>query len=318
MPSERGADPGGEVGAGGGSPRGERRFFDPREGLSALFYRWVQPPQMAFLVSTLDTHGNPNLTPVTLGTCLAVPSGAEAPGDGYFFGFSVGCDDAAGLPARDAFRNLECRPECVIAYPGAELLERIRIAALPLPRGISEFAIARLTPLPSRRVAAPGVAECGVNLEARVRWSRRLGAHLQFYLVEVVGVSVLARLEALDGAAPLHRGAVLVDPLFEIGIGPVGRARERMFFATLDPHGTRAEPEALGPLNSWIGTFEEWMDDEVARERIDPARRDALIALARDWEADPRPTTNARVRDDLTSALAELVWSALPASSRRP
>jgi hypothetical protein len=39
--------------------RSARVFFDPRERKSALFYRWVQPPQMAFLVSTLDEHGNP-------------------------------------------------------------------------------------------------------------------------------------------------------------------------------------------------------------------------------------------------------------------
>lgn len=287
----------------------DRIFIDPRDESSALFYRWVQPPQMVFLVSTLDAHGNQNLTPATLGTCLAVPPARAEPGDGYFFGFSLGCEDAPGLLTRQGFLNLEERPECVIAYPGAELLGQLRIAALPLPRGISEFDVARLTPLPSKRVAAAGVAECGVNLEAEVRWSQKLGAHHQFYLVEVVGVCVESQLEAADAAAARRTGALLVDPLFEIGIGPVGRARERMFFATLDAEEPRSEPEELGPLRFWIGTFEDWMDDEVERERMDPARRDELIRLAREWEANPQPGSNARVRDELTTALVELVWS---------
>jgi len=262
---------------------------------------------MAFLVSTMDPYGNANLTPATLGTCLAVPAGGAA-GGAYFFGFSVGCEDAPELASRQGFLNLERSGECVIAYPGADLLERIRIAALPFPSGISEFDMARLTPLASRRVAAPGVAECGVNLEAQVRWTRNLGSHFRFYLVEVVGISVQRRLEELDAAANFRTGARLLDPLFEIGIGPSGRARQRMFFATLDAREPRAEPEAPGPQQVWIGTFEAWMNDEVSRERLDPPGKNRLLELARAWEADPRPDSNAGVRRELTRALEQLVW----------
>lgn len=36
-------------------------------------HRWLQPPQIAYLVSTLDRRGNANLTPVTMGTAMIWP-----------------------------------------------------------------------------------------------------------------------------------------------------------------------------------------------------------------------------------------------------
>ena len=35
--------------------------------------RWIQPPQAAYLVSTVDGAGNANLTPVTMGTAMYSP-----------------------------------------------------------------------------------------------------------------------------------------------------------------------------------------------------------------------------------------------------
>ena len=46
-------------------------------------HRWVQPPQIAYLVSTEDQAGNANLTPVTMGTAMS------SPGYGWWYSFAV-------------------------------------------------------------------------------------------------------------------------------------------------------------------------------------------------------------------------------------
>ena len=38
--------------------------------LNGLHHRFIQPPQIAYFVSTVDKLGNVNVTPVTMGTCI--------------------------------------------------------------------------------------------------------------------------------------------------------------------------------------------------------------------------------------------------------
>ena len=38
--------------------------------LNGLHHRFIQPPQVAYFVSTVDSFGNVNVTPVTMGTCI--------------------------------------------------------------------------------------------------------------------------------------------------------------------------------------------------------------------------------------------------------
>lgn len=59
-------------------------------------------------------------------------------------------------------------------------------------RDVDKFAQMRLTPLPSRKVHAPGIAESPVNLECQVRQVISLGSH-DMFLAEVVGVTVDGR-----------------------------------------------------------------------------------------------------------------------------
>lgn len=39
--------------------------------LGGLHHRFIQPPQIAYFVTTCDRYGNMNTTPVTMGTCIA-------------------------------------------------------------------------------------------------------------------------------------------------------------------------------------------------------------------------------------------------------
>lgn len=56
-------------------------------------------------------------------------------------------------------------------------------------RDVDKFAQMKLTPLPSRQIHAPGIAESPVNLECRVRQVIPLGSH-DMFVAEVVGVTV--------------------------------------------------------------------------------------------------------------------------------
>ena len=55
-----------------------KTFFDLMKSDDGFNYRWIQPPQIAYLVSTIDEFGNNNVTPVTLGTCVGVNSNPNA------------------------------------------------------------------------------------------------------------------------------------------------------------------------------------------------------------------------------------------------
>ncbi len=56
-------------------------------------------------------------------------------------------------------------------------------------RDIDKFKKMKLTPLPSKNIQAPGIAESPVNLECKVKQVLELGSH-DMYVAEVVGVTV--------------------------------------------------------------------------------------------------------------------------------
>ena len=89
-----------------------RRYYDlcsPHE--TDVNYRWLQPPQIAYLVSTVDCFGNANLTPATLGTLICTQYPRDGKPGSYYFAFSLGCcpmpDEGNELAPRHGFLNLE-------------------------------------------------------------------------------------------------------------------------------------------------------------------------------------------------------------------
>ncbi len=68
-------------------------------------------------------------------------------------------------------------------------------------RDVDKFREMNLTPLASRRVKAPGIAESPVNLECRVIRVIPLGSH-DMFVAEIVGVTIED--EYLDGNGRFH------------------------------------------------------------------------------------------------------------------
>ena len=276
---------------------------DPKHGMN---YRWVQPPQVAYFVTTMDKHGNPNAAPVTLGTCVSADMVAEETGN-YYFTFSLGYTDLPLAEARQSSKNLAEVPECVISYIGAHLFKEAQVASLPLPRGINEIDVMGLTPLPSKKVSPPGIKECKVNLEAWIEWSMNVGKFYRLFLAQIVGVSVDEEMVEADSESYHHGGIYGLDPLFEYTALGGNEGPARIHTIRLDPSTAKGLSGDIGPRRSFVGTFENWLEDEVNRGALTDEDRTRIIELNEQWQANRDAKTNGAVKEELTQRLRALI-----------
>jgi flavin reductase (DIM6/NTAB) family NADH-FMN oxidoreductase RutF len=281
------------------------KYYDLESSQSVRIERWIQPPQISYFVTTIDMNKNVNSTPVTMGTCVG-------PLRHFVFSLSnLGKPDFHRKEREDlkhAYLNLEEVPECVISYIGHDLLRESWIAGLPLPRGISEIEVAGLTPLPSKKVKPPGIAECPINLEAKVVSSHIMPPYHTLYLCDIVGVFVREDYVRRNQKEWNGMGVFAIDPLFEVLIDRGESGNRRLVYARLDPDSVERTPEDIGCLGDvWIGRFEKWIADEMSRGKITEQEREEIISLRKRWEENRDPEENGAVKTELTKRLKEIV-----------
>lgn len=124
----------------------------------------VQPRPIAF-VSTVDESGRPNLAPFSFFTA----GGANPPSVVYC---PVLRPDGT---AKDSLANVEATGEFVVNMVTADLADRMNVTASEFAPDVDEFEVSGLTPLTSRLVRPPRIAESQVHLECRVAQIVRLG-----------------------------------------------------------------------------------------------------------------------------------------------
>jgi len=124
----------------------------------------VQPRPIAF-VSTVDSLGRANLAPFSFFTA----GGANPPSVVYC---PVLRPD--GTP-KDSLANAEATGEFVVNMVTGDMAERMNITASEFAPDVDEFVVSGLTPLPSRIVRPPRIAESPVHFECRVSKVIRLG-----------------------------------------------------------------------------------------------------------------------------------------------
>lgn len=267
--------------------------------LPPQFVRWVQPPQITYFINTIDKEGNANVAPITMGTTMVM--------DDFWIPFGINSYEAQ--PRRHTYSNLVETPECVLSYIGSDLLEQSWITALPIPAGISELDVAGLTPLSSNKVAPCGIAECAINLEIRIVSMQELGKNNCMFLGKVVAVSVNKDTLMQNNEKKFRPGITAIDPLFEVIIEGIGPNRPpRLYYMKLDRDNLYPNSDEIGSNRSWLGTFEEWMDSECERGRIDNDERSVLLFLNELWRKDKHPLRNSETKKLLTEKLKELVW----------
>ncbi len=280
--------------------------------LSGLHHRFIQPPQIAYLVTTVDSKGNTNVTPVTMGSQIGH----------NFFSFTlsnlhVGEDEwdqdknewKDGV--KQGYANLREVQECVISFYGYDMLRESWIAGCPVPKGISEIDVMGCTPLPSQVVKPCGIAECPINLECKVLYTHKLGARWTNYICEVVAASVHKDLvEENEHGKLAGYGMLSIDPLFEVKIASGDTpetANYRLYYDRLDFSKIERCPEDIGYRLDWIGTFEQWLTDEADRGRLTPEELARAFELEKLWRVNRDPVENADVKAELTALCRKAV-----------
>lgn len=157
-------------------------------------YMRIIPPPPVVLVSTLYGEVK-NVAPFGMN----MPISSEPPL------YAIGVRET-----RDTYSNILETEEFVVAVPGPDLVEQIAATAEALPRDVSEFERAGLTPAESTVVKAFGVRECQANFECRLEWVRQAGDHHI-----VVGRVVAANIDDRIYREDLSR--VVIDPVYHVG-----------------------------------------------------------------------------------------------------
>jgi flavin reductase (DIM6/NTAB) family NADH-FMN oxidoreductase RutF len=131
----------------------------PHNDVNKLMIGSVVPRPIAW-VSTLSAEGQPNLAPFSFFTavCPKPPTVVFCPGVRGTHGGQ-----------KDTLHNIRATGEYVINFVTEPLAGQMNITATELPADVNEFERAGLTPVPSRVVQPPRVAESPIHFECRLR-----------------------------------------------------------------------------------------------------------------------------------------------------
>jgi flavin reductase (DIM6/NTAB) family NADH-FMN oxidoreductase RutF len=107
----------------------------------------------------------------------------------------------------------------VVNVPSRDQALAVDICGSVSGREVDKYARCGLTPLPSARIASPGIAEFPINIECALRTSVDLGSHT-FFFGEIVAVHCAAAV--LDAAGRIDPGrlrplAAFLDSYWELG-----------------------------------------------------------------------------------------------------
>lgn len=92
-------------------------------------------------------------------------------------------------PERYSYHMIETSGEFVVNLTTEALVRATDYCGVRSGREVDKFKEMHLTPLPSREVSVPGIAESPVNIECKVREIKPLGSH-SMILADVVAVTI--------------------------------------------------------------------------------------------------------------------------------
>ena len=128
----------------------------------------VAPRPIAW-VSTLSTSGQPNLAPFSFFNCVAVDPPLLAFATGLRQPKNPGpAADGAPGEAKDTLRNVRETKEFVVNIVTYDLIEPMNVTSGEYESTVNEFELAKLTPVPSKIVRPPRVAESPVSFECKL------------------------------------------------------------------------------------------------------------------------------------------------------
>lgn len=161
----------------------KRYYYEPASGhgLPHDPLNAIVGPRPIGWISSLDREGRRNLAPYSFFNC---------------FNYRPPIIGFASSGWKDSISNIVETGEFVWNLTTRALASSMNESSASLPHGEDEFLVAGLTPLPGRRVNAPGVAESPVNFECKLSQHFQLtaadGTAVDTWLVlgEVVAVHI--------------------------------------------------------------------------------------------------------------------------------
>ena len=111
-------------------------------------------------------------------------------------------------PQRHSHSIIKEKGEFVINLPTEAIVKATDLCGVKSGRDVDKFALAGLTAEPSNLVAAPGIAECPISLECKVREVTRLGSH-DMFLADIVAVDVDPKYVDEKGALHMEKAGLL-------------------------------------------------------------------------------------------------------------
>jgi len=196
----------------------DRLFYEPASGhgLTHDPMNAIVAPRPIGWVSTRGADGSVNLAPYSFFN---------------LFNYRPPIVGFCSIGAKDSLRNVRETGEFVWNLAVRAIAGQMNATSATVPYGVSEFELARLTPVPSRLVSPPRVAESPVNFECRVTQIVQLTDHAQrpvsswLTLGEVVGVHI-SRALIKDGTFDTFGAGIIVrggGPSAYAEIGPDSR-----------------------------------------------------------------------------------------------
>jgi len=284
----------------------DKQYFDILNNLEVDFnYRYIQPPQIAYFITTMDEFGNLNATPVTLGTCNSANLPREGKAAEFYLSFAMRSKETNDLDdinrPRDGYTNLLNSDEVVISYIGKDIIRESIITNLPLPRGISELDVSGLNTFPSTNVSVPSIKECPINIECKIINRMQLGEYYMLYVCKAVGISVDKELieKDTDGLGVFH-----IKPLFEVNISKTESGNQRLNYGEMDYKNIQTPGDDFGSFGDWVGTFEHFVDSEFKRGKISLSEKEEIFELEKQFKKD---RSNKDIKEKLTQLLKKAV-----------
>lgn len=193
----------------------ENHYYEPAtgHGLPHDPFNAMVGPRPIGWISSCDADGRLNLAPYSFFNA---------------FNYTPPIIGFASIGAKDSLRNIRQTGEFAWNLATRPLAERMNLSCAAVPPEVDEFELVGLTPVASRRIAVPRVAESPVSFECRLTQLLQLqgldGVPVPTWLIlgEVVGVHIARRL-LKDGiydtaaAQPILRGG---GPADYFGITP--------------------------------------------------------------------------------------------------
>ena len=136
-------------------------FYEPKKknhGLPKNPFNSLVIPRPIGWISSIDTEGNFNLAPYSFfnGVCYSPPTVMFSAGAG-----------AHSDNTKDSARNAENTGDFVCNMATWDTREQMNQSSATLPRDVDEIALTQLTPIKSKMVKSPRIAEAPVHLECK-------------------------------------------------------------------------------------------------------------------------------------------------------